>query len=431
MQPRLKIFLHGNLLILLFSSISILVLLFRCAYLSISSMVNFDTSSSASLAGSILGALSMLFCSGLLVPILVLTFKRMKGQKILPVTIRKIKIWQITAMVSGWGLVVFMGAGLVRIFAYGWAVGSPFFLLGISLPILIMVWIGTGGLLISGSRRRIWVVFGYGMAGSTVIAMVLEYLLIGVAAVGIGVISFVIPELSNILEQVKAILANARSGEMQTLLTDLAPTITNPFVILLILLSAAVLAPLIEEAVKPAVIWFLGKRLDSPAEGFVLGSLCGAGFALMEGLLAASGSVDLWGIGLIGRAAASLMHITASGILGWGIASAQLKKRYDYLALAYMVSVSIHGLWNGSAIIAAYGALRMMSQNIQIDLLGGFITIGGLGMLFLLLVLMVATLPLVNHRLRQQGQSTPSLLPSDIITPLATSPSREINGMDT
>jgi RsiW-degrading membrane proteinase PrsW (M82 family) len=187
---------------------------------------------------------------------------------------------------------------------------------------------------------------------------------------------------------------------MQALLTVLAPYITNPLVILSILVFAAVLTPLIEEAVKPAVIWFLGKRLRSPAEGFVLGAFCGAGFALMEGLIAASSATQIWGFGLAGRAPASLMHITSSGLLGWAIASAQLEKHYGRLALTYLLSVSIHGLWNGAAIMAIYGALRTMVQNMQIDFLGGLFMLGGIGMLFLELVLLLAALPLVNRWLR-------------------------------
>jgi hypothetical protein len=187
---------------------------------------------------------------------------------------------------------------------------------------------------------------------------------------------------------------------------------------------------LIEEAVKPAVIWFLGKRLRSPAEGFVLGVMCGAGFAMLEGLMAASGATQMWGFGLAGRAAASLMHITSSGLLGWAIASAQLEKRYGRLALTYLLSVSIHGLWNGSAIMAVYGSLRVMVQNMQIDFLGGFFALGGLGMLFLELVLLLTALPLINRRLRGPAAPVPEPVQSDIIAPLATSNPRETNGLD-
>jgi uncharacterized membrane protein len=100
------------------------------------------------------------------------------------------------------------------------------------------------------------------------------------------------------------------------------------------------------------------------------------------------------------------MHITSSGVLGWAIASAQLEKRYRRLVLTYLLSVSIHGLWNGSAIMAVYGALRMMVQNMQIDFPSVLFMLGGLGMLFLELVLLLTALPLINHRLRRSPALT-------------------------
>ena len=146
--------------------------------------------------------------------------------------------------------------------------------------------------------------------------------------------------------------------------------------------------------------------------------------------MAASGVPQMWGFSLAGRAAASLMHITSSGLLGWAIASAQLEKRYRRLVFTYLLSVSIHGLWNGSVIIVVYGALRMMVQNIQIDFSSVLLILGGLGMLFLELVLMLAGLPLFNRHLRRLAATRDAPLQSDIIAPLPTSNSRKTNGLD-
>lgn len=418
-----------DLLLLIFSSIGTLGLLIRGATLAVTGIQYFAPGYGSSLAASMLGALAMLFCVALLLPVLLYSIKRLKGQEILPAAIRPVKFWQVTVLVVVWVFIVIIGAVLASLFAYGWAVAAPLFLLGVSLPILSLAWIGAGGLP-AGSRRRLWSVFGAGMVGGTVAAMVLEYLVVGIAVLVIGVLAVANPELRTIIDQIKTQVANADAGDMQALLTVLAPYITNPLVILSILVFAAVLAPLIEEAVKPAVIWFLGKRLRSPAEGFVLGALCGAGFAMMEGLLAASSATQMWGFGLAGRAAASLMHITGSGLMGWGIASAQLEKRYGRLALTYLLSVSIHGLWNGSAIMAVYGALRTMVQNSQINFPAMLFMLGGLGTLFLELVLMLTALPLINHRLRRSVALVPALVQSDIIAPLVTSNPREINGLD-
>ena len=429
MQPSPNLNRRGDILLLIFSCICILGLLIRGAYLAVTGILTFDPGDAASLAASMLGALAMLFCAALFMPALVYTIKRLKGQEILPAAIQPVKFWQVAMQVVVWVIIVISGAVLASLFAYGWAVAAPLFLLGVSLPILCLVWIGAGGLA-CGSRRRLWFVFGYGMVGGTVAAMLLEYLLIGIAAAVIAVLAAANPELRTIIDQIKTQVAYANAGDIQSLLTVLAPYITNPLVILSILVFAAVLAPLIEEAVKPAVIWFLGKRLRSPAEGFVLGALCGAGFAMMEGLLAASGATQMWGFGLAARAAASLMHITSSGLLGWAIASAQLEKHYGRLALTYLLSVSLHGLWNGSTILAVYGALRTMNQNMQIDLPGGLFILGGLGVLFLELVLLLTAFPLINRRLRRPTAPIFSPVQPDIIAPPATTNPRETNGLD-
>jgi hypothetical protein len=124
------------------------------------------------------------------------------------------------------------------------------------------------------------------------------------------------------------------------------------------------------------------------------------------------------------------MHITTSGLLGWAIASAQLEKRYGRLALTYLGSVSIHGLWNGSAILAVYGGLRMMTLNVQVDFPSVLFIVGGLGILLLELVLMLIALPLINRNLRRSVAPVPALVQSDIIAPLSTSDSRKPNGLD-
>jgi hypothetical protein len=408
-----------DILLLIFCSIGILGLLVRSATLAGTGLLNFDPKNSPGLAASLLGALAMLFCAGLLLPALFYTLKQMGGQVVPPAVIQPVRFWQMVTLVAAWGLVVIIGAGLVGLFTYGWVVAAPLFLLGVSLPILSLVWIGAGGLLV-GSWRRMWYVFGYGLVGSTLAALLLEYLLVGIASAGVGLLAISNPELRSMLEQIKTLVTNANAGDMQALLTTLTPAIANPLVIVSILVFAAGFAPLIEEAIKPAVIGLLGKRLRSPAEGFVLGMLCGAGFALMEGLLAASSTTQMWGFGLVGRAAASLMHITASGLMGWAIASAQLELRYRRLVLIYLLSFSIHGLWNGSAILTVYGGLRMMVQNMQVDFPGVLFAFGGLGMLALELIVMFAALLLVNLRLRQPVVSIPAHEQSDIIAALTT-----------
>ena len=414
--------------LLVFYFICILGLLIRGVYSSVTGILNYDPKYAASLASSILEALAMLFCVFLFLPPLIDTLKHIKGQAIPPAKVHPVKFWQVSVLGVLWVMVIALGAWITNLFNFGWAVTSPLFILGIVLPVFIFLWIGTGGLPI-GSQRRLWSVLGYGMVGGTLAAAALEYLVVGIAALGLGLLAISNPQLLTFFNNVKDQVAN-NAGDMQALLNVFSPYLTNPLVILAILVFAAGVAPLIEEAVKPAVLWMMGKHLHSPAQGFVLGILCGAGFALMEGLLAVSGATQMLGFGLAGRAVSSLMHITASGFMGWAIVSSQIDKRYGRLALTYLLSVGIHALWNGSIVMIVYGALRVSTQSTQADLPGMLIIIAGLCILGIEMISMAAALPLINHRLRQVPVASSPLVQSDIIAPLGPSNSRKNNGLD-
>jgi hypothetical protein len=184
---------------------------------------------------------------------------------------------------------------------------------------------------------------------------------------------------------------------------------------------------MIEEAVKPLALWFLGKDLRSPAEGFALGALCGAGFALVEGVLAASGAIEMLGIGLAARFTSTLMHITASGLVGWGIASIRLEKRYWRGLGAYLLACTLHGLWNGSVITVVYGSLRVsLSPTGNVDVISGVTVVVGLGLLAMTFFAILVLLPVLNWSLRR-GLPAPV---NDIIAPLASQPERTSNGVD-
>ncbi|MCX6035382.1 MAG: hypothetical protein NTV38_10465 [Chloroflexi bacterium] len=90
MQPNPNLNHRRDILLLIFSSLGILGLLIRSAYLVVTGILYFDPGYATSLASTVLGALAMLFCAGLLMPVLVYTLKRLKGQEILPAAIRPV-----------------------------------------------------------------------------------------------------------------------------------------------------------------------------------------------------------------------------------------------------------------------------------------------------------------------------------------------------
>ncbi len=198
----------------------------------------------------------------------------------------------------------------------------------------------------------------------------------------------------------------------------LAPYITNPFVLIGLFLVLGVFTPLIEETIKPAVVWLLANRLQTPSQGFVLGVISGAGFALVESLLATSSPGQGWGQLLAARAGGGLMHIFASGLMGWGIVSAFQGKRLRLLG-TYLLSVMIHGLWNSATILIEVGSLQPYLNNNTFSKLFDPLSFIGTAILGLLVLTILPALILANRNLRQAVSAIPvSPSQSDIIAPL-------------
>ena len=414
MQPNIVPNRRRETLLLLFSIFGILVLAGRGVYLAFRGYTSFDPATITAQSSNLFDSIGMFFCACLLLPLLIYCIKKLKGLEIRPSKLPPPKFWQVAAALGIWVLAIILGSILNNLPTYGWVMALPFYLLGIALPVAVLAWIAIGGIP-SGSRRRLWAAFDIGMIGSTLGAVLLEYSLVGIAALAIGILVASNPEWRAVFQQIRDQIT--RGGDIQNLLTTLAPYLTNPLVLLLALAFAAVFAPIIEETLKPAAVWLLGKRMRSPAEGFALGGLCGAGFALLEGTLAASGNSQMLGVGIAARAASSLMHITASGLMGWGIASAHLEKRYGRLGGAYLLSVSIHGLWNGSVVLAVFGALRLSLPGAGSDFLGILLVGMGIGILGSMLLAITILLPVINRRLRFVPPVAGTPTQSDIIAP--------------
>ncbi len=394
---------RNAILLVVFSALGILGLLGRGGYVVIAGIISFNPASSTAaddLASPVLDAISMIFCTLLLIPTIYYNIRRLKNKGVREGVIPAVKIWHLVVVAAVWFFIVLSGSLLAGSFRYGWVVAAPLFPFGLALPVAGLAWIAAGGLP-AGSRLRLWSVFGMGMVGSTFLAVIAEYLVVGVGLIVLGVLVLAHPELRSVLAHLKNQLNNV--SDLQSAVTILAPYLENPLILGTITLFFAGIGPMIEEAVKPLAIWFLGKRLRSPSEGFALGALCGAGFALLEGLLAASGSPNMWAVGMAGRAVSSLMHITASGIMGWGIASVRLEKHYVRLVGAYLAAVLIHGSWNGSIILMVFGSLQISLSKNTPGLVSALAVVTGLGVLLLLFGLMLVLLPVINQILRPRA----------------------------
>jgi hypothetical protein len=215
-------------------------------------------------------------------------------------------------------------------------------------PIWIIFGLGSKGLAL-GARWRFFSIFGLGMTVAPFIMIILEILVLGVGLI-VGSIYLAVtqPEMVTEITRLSDIISN-ETNEM-VILNLLTPYFTNPTLIAIGISYIAIIVPLIEELFKPLAVWLFAKQIETPAQGFALGLLSGAAFALFESLNASADGSSSWGIIVTARAGTSLLHMTASGLMGWGIVSAFKEKRIGRLVSAYFSAVLIHGLWNAAAV---------------------------------------------------------------------------------
>ena len=209
---------------------------------------------------------------------------------------------------------------------------------------------------------------------------------------------------------------NQSDFDPQFFASFLKDLLASPLVITAIFLTVGLFMPLMEELLKPLGLWALRKRLLTPAEGFSGGLICGAGFALIESatMIAQTGGGSDWGQMVLLRIGTSLLHITASGFVGWGLASAWRQKKYGRTMLTILAAAGVHGLWNTLAILIVLLPF-ITSTSAPTVLTQGSLGVGTFIMASILILLAIA-LFLMNRRLRRETQSSPPevILPPSI-----------------
>lgn len=265
--------------------------------------------------------------------------------------------WQIFAVIGVVIISVTLGSIVVvtGISWLGWFTLPLLTLIAIIAPIWMLFGIGTNNLEI-GARWRFFAILGLSMTVAPVVMFILEIMLLLGIVVGAAIlIGITQPEL---LQQISDLINLIEfETDQQVILNLLAPYISNPITIAAGIGYITIIVPLIEELLKPLAVWFFAKKIESPAQGFAMGILSGAGFALVESLNASAGSAINWPVIVSVRAGTSLLHMTASGLVGWGIVSAFHEKRIGRFFAAYFAAVLIHGLWNACAAGAGLSAI--------------------------------------------------------------------------
>ncbi len=231
----------------------------------------------------------------------------------------------------------------------------------VAIPLLWVLETGRKNLS-SFSAQQSWGLFSFSVTFTMPFIIIVEFLLItGIVVCFLIYLGITNPSFLNQLTITVERIVNS-SADRDTIIRILRPYINQPALMYAFFGIMAGLVPLLEELFKPLALWFFSGRSLTPRQGFIGGMICGAAFALLESLGAlASPAADEWAVVAVGRVGTGILHITASGLMGWGMVKAWSESRYGLLIAAYALAVSFHALWNTSALMAGMGELAVFS----------------------------------------------------------------------
>lgn len=285
-----------------------------------------------------------------------------------------------------------------------WLLLPPLHLLAVCLPIWWLIELARRGLP-AGSPLRGWGALNTSLFITTPAVIVFELLglvvLIFVMAAAFSLVPEWMNEMEQLVERLSLLETNPQAAQ-QIMLAYLQ----KPAIIFSMLAIPALIVPLLEELFKPLAVWFLLGRQLSPAEGFAAGAICGGSFALIESLMTIStGQNDGWAALIIARAGTGLLHIATTALVSWGLATAWRGRgcsSFLRMLAAYLLAVTLHGLWNALSIIFTVGG-GLISPPTQVAWMARLAPGAPLAMLVLVIGLF-AFLWNSNRYLRKQVQ---------------------------
>ena len=219
----------------------------------------------------------------------------------------------------------------------------------VGVPIAWLLLIAGRGLLLGGPQRR-WGTVSPSLTGTLITVLVTEVLVLGVLILIFAFWLAANPDQMAYFQNFAAVVETVEAQDsMDVMLRQL---FQYPGVVPGLITLAAVVIPMMEELIKPLALYFLLGRRLTPAQGFVGGLICGACFALTESIGSLSQVADSssWIMLAIGRSGTALLHITCTGLVGWGVVSAFTERRWGRFFLAFLGAVALHGTWNAATI---------------------------------------------------------------------------------
>ena len=130
------------------------------------------------------------------------------------------------------------------------------------------------------------------------------------------------------------------------------------------ILTAIIVAPIVEEFVKPLVLFrnvSVKGEINEVEDGIVYGAACGLGFGATENILygLSEGAVSSGLLGVIivvtlRTVSSILLHLTASSFAGYGISQYLVKGApFSVVIKYYLLAVLIHAAWNTAAVLGS------------------------------------------------------------------------------
>jgi RsiW-degrading membrane proteinase PrsW (M82 family) len=366
---------------------------------------------------TILTAGSLIAIGLLLLPVAWLSLRRLRGQEFETFSFSALHPWGWILIPVLWLLIVILATSFKEAPGANWYEPFLYFFV-IAIPIYLVIRITINQIAL-GSIQRAWGVFSSGMTLSPALAVIAEGIVIGFGLVLFGGYLALHPEKISDVERLVNQIQQA--PDLDSLVYLVGPLLKNPLTLITALAFLSLFVPIIEETLKSLGVWLVVDKLSTPAQGFALGALSGAGFALAESLFASVTADETWAITLAMRAVSGTMHILTAGLVGWGIAYARLEKLYVRLFGLTLLAMLLHSTWNAGAILSMAGGVGIMLSMPEFDIFSSILILSGIGLLFLLMSGMFVALFVINARLRSPSQTLPTPLklgePSPVLPP--------------
>jgi hypothetical protein len=303
-------------------------------------------------------------------------------------------------------IVFFIGNKIGANDSLNWLFLPALTLPAVALPIFVVLGLGIRGIPL-GERWQSWSIFGVAMTLAPFLLIFLEGFALIVVVVFVAAFLASQPDFLPGIERLSQQIT-ILGPDPEALRNLLLPYLTKPAVLSVALFYFAFLVPLMEELLKPLGVWLYAKKLHSPAQGFALGALSGSAYALIE-TLGVSAQSEEWASLLLARVGTGLLHITTTAIMGTAIFYAFHQRGYLRLLGTYLLSVSLHGLWNALALLYGFSTIT--------DTLGGQTSLGEyrtplIISMSILAGIFLITLLLSNRRMRL---SLPKPIPEESI----------------